>query len=350
VRVVRLRRKAPAPEVVAVTGAASGVGRALVERLASRTDLAALLGLDLAPARVDGVVWRSVDLGDPALPTRLRGVTTLVHLDSAQDLGLVPAVRRAVTVERAEAVLAAARELDARVVLCTGAEVYGARADHPVPLPDGTPLCPADDDATLVADHLEVEHLVTQARSAGVDVTVLRPALLVGLPAAYDAARLRQLAAPRLLAVRGIEPLWQLCHLEDLVSALELAVLGLVGGDLGVAAEGAMSQAAVERLAGKRRLELTAAMARSTAERLRRLGGTTSPGELDHVLGHLVLECDGLRAAGWTPLWSNEAALEAHLRARSGDARTVAYTAAGATVAILGTAAIVRQARRRRRI
>jgi hypothetical protein len=97
-------------------------------------------------------------------------------------------------------------------------------------------------------------------------------------------------------------------------------------------------------------LELTAAMARSTAERLQRLGGTSSPGELEHVLGHLVLACDGLRAAGWAPLWSNEATLEAHLKARGGDARTVAYTAAGATVALLGTAALVRQARRRRRL
>jgi nucleoside-diphosphate-sugar epimerase len=321
-----------------------------VESLARRTDLAALLGVDRVPARVDGVVWRAVDLGDPQLATRLRGVTTLVHLDSAHDLGLAPAARRAVTVERAEAVLKAAHELGARVVLCTGAEVYGARPDHPVPLPDATRVCTADAADSVLGEHLAVEHLVSQARRRGLEATVLRPAPVVGLPPGHDAARLRQLAAPRLLAVRGLEPLWQLCHVEDLVSALELAVTGLVRGDLGVAAEGAMPQTAVERLSGRRRLELTAVMARSTAERLERLGGASSPGELDHVLGHLVLDCDGLRAAGWAPLWSNEAALEAHLRARGGDARSVAYAAAGATVALLGTAALVRQARRRRRL
>jgi hypothetical protein len=147
-----------------------------------------------------------------------------------------------------------------------------------------------------------------------------------------------------------VEPLWQLCHAEDLVRALEAAVLGGVKGDVGVACEGALPQAVVERLAGRRRLELPASVALSTAERLQRLGsGGWSPHELDHVLGHLVLECDGLRAAGWAPVWTNEAALEAHLRARSGDGRAVAYTAAGATVALLGTAALVRQARRRRR-
>ena len=37
------------------------------------------------------------------------------------------------------------------------------------------------------------------------------------------------------------------------------------------------------------------------------------------------------------------------LAARAGDSRAGAYTAAGAMVALLGTAALVRQARRRRR-
>ena len=56
-----------------------------------------------------------------------------------------------------------------------------------------------------------------------------------------------------------------------------------------------------------------------------------------------------LHAAGWTPQWTNDAALRSHLAEGGPGGRAGAYTAAGATVALLGTAALVRQARRRRR-
>ena len=348
-RVVRLRRNASQTEVVAVTGAADGLGRALLERLAGRADLAGLIGLDVTPGQVDGVVWRTSDVRDPLLATRLVDATTVVHLATSYDVTLPVATRRALNVRGTAQVLAAAREVGARrVVLCTSADVYGVAADNPVPLPDAAPLAAEPDDKALVGDHVEVEQLAAQA---GLPVTVLRPATLVGLGPAYDAQVLRQLSAPRLLAVRGIEPLWQLCHVEDLVTALELAARGAVEGGLGVACEGALPQGVVEELTGRRRLELPAAVALSTAERLHKAGLTASSArELDRLLGPLVLGCDGLLDAGWAPRWTNADALLAHLTARPSDSgRGTAVTAAGATVALLGTAALVRQARRRRR-
>lgn len=350
--VLRRGRNRTPSEVVAVTGAATGLGRALVERLAERVDLAGLVGVDTVPGRVDGVVWRTCDVRDPALATRLSGASTVVHLATSYDVTLSAAARRAVNVRGTQQLLQAAHAAGVRrVVLCTSADVYGVREDNPVPLPDAAPLGAAPDEETLTGDHVEVERLAAHATRTGLDVTVLRPATLVGLGASYDGQLLRQLSAPRLLAVRGVEPLWQLCHVDDLVSALELAATGVVGGGLGVACEGALPQVVVEELTGRRRLELPAAVAFSTAERLHRAGVTSSsPRELDHLIGPLVLGCDGLLAAGWRPAWTNEDALAAYLASRSGDsARGTAVTAAGATVALLGTAALVRQARRRRR-
>ena len=347
---VRLKRNNTSPEVVAVTGASAGLGRALVERLAARDDLGGLIGLDALPGRVDGVVWRAIDVRDPMLATRLTGATTIVHLATSYDLTLRPATRRAINVRGTSNVLEAAREVGARrVVLCTGSEVYGAAPGNPVPLPDASPLAAEPDEISLVGDLCEVERLAAHAARIGQRVTVLRPAPLVGLPPAYDGQLLRHLAAPRLVAVRGVEPLWQLCHVEDLVTALELAALGTISGAFGVGCDGALAQADVEQFAGRRRLELPASMLTSTAARLQRAGVAASTHELDHLLGPLVVAADGLRAAGWAPTWTNEKALAAHLAARSDEPRGTAYTAAGATVALLGTAALVRQARRRRR-
>jgi len=71
---------------VAVTGAASGLGRALVERLARREDLGGLVGIDLTPARIEGVVWRVSDVRDPLLAQRLQGVDVVVHLATSHDI------------------------------------------------------------------------------------------------------------------------------------------------------------------------------------------------------------------------------------------------------------------------
>jgi nucleoside-diphosphate-sugar epimerase len=320
--------------VVAVTGAGGELGRGLLQRLAAA-----------------GIEHRPADLLDPQLHQQLSGASTVVHLDVDWDPTSPAAARRTHTVQGTQLVIDAALRAEVpRLVLTTSADVYGS---YPDPILDRHPLLGASDAEAIVGDHVEVEGLAEHAARAGLATTVLRPATLVGIGPAYDGQLLRQLGGPRLLAVRGVEPQWQLCHGDDLLAALELAAVGTVHGGLGVACHGAIAQREVEALAGKRRLELPAAVALSTAERLRRVGVTTSsPRELDHLLAPTVLACDGLTAAGWAPTWTNEAALRVHLLERDGDSRAglaaAGATAAGATAALLGTAALVRSRRRRR--
>jgi nucleoside-diphosphate-sugar epimerase len=338
-------RPRSASAAVAVTGAEAGLGRALVERLARRPDVAGIVDVDTA------------DVSDPLLAERLAGSATVVHLAVSYDRALDAAARRAVNVRGTAALLEACRTAGVRrVVLVTSVEVYGPRPGRSTrpgrPLTERSPLR-AEPDESLTGDLVELERLADHASRTGLEVTVLRPAALVAgaLGPAYDGSLLRHLAAPRLLAVRGVEPLWQVCHVDDLLAALELAAVGAVSGRLTVACEGWLPQTAVEAMSGRRRLELPAAVALSTAERLHRLRVTPgSPRELDLLLAPIVVTCARLRAAGWRPQWTNEAALRSHLAARpTGGTGTGTYTAAGAAVALVGTAALVRRTRRGRR-
>jgi nucleoside-diphosphate-sugar epimerase len=235
--------------------------------------------------------------------------------------------------------------------------VYGALPDNPVPLDDDAPLR-AVPDGGLLSDWLEIERLARQAPRShpGLQVTVLRPATVVG--PGVDSVLTRHFEAPRLLMVRDSRPRWQFCHVDDLLAALELAAVEQVTGVATVACEGWMEQEDVELVSGLRRIELPASLAFGTAERLHRLGVIPAPAsDLQYVVHPWVVSSDRLRAAGWKPTYDNPTALGLLLEQVSGHhavgARRIgkrdATIGAGAAVAVVGTAALVRIARKKRR-
>jgi nucleoside-diphosphate-sugar epimerase len=345
--------------VVAITGAASGVGRALALRLVSSDRIRKVVAIDERRGEVPGATWRVLDVRDPAIADKLRGADVVVHLALDLDLESDPKARSAFNVRGTQTVLTASAAAGVRrVVLCTSAMVYGAQADNDVPLAEDAPLR-ATSEASFVDDLLEIERLGRRAPRAhpGLNVTVLRPAVLVG---GTDTALTRYFESPRLLVVAGSRPCWQFCHVEDLVSALEYAVLEKVDGEMAVGCDGWLEQEEVEELSGIRRMELPPAIAFGAASRLHRLGLTPSPaGDLAYTMHPWVVSGSRLYEAGWRPQWTNEevlAELLAEVEGRNsvagrrlGRKDATALGAAGATVALVGAAAAVRRARRARR-
>jgi nucleoside-diphosphate-sugar epimerase len=354
--------------VVAVTGAAGGIGHALTARLASSRHVKRVIAIDEERGDIEGVTWRVADIRDPALGGKLAGVDVIVHadLDLSPDTGARQ--RRGYNVRGAQTVLAAsAAGRVGRVILVTSSMVYGARPDNPVPLPEDAPLA-AEADSSVAGDMLEIEQLARHAHRAypGLAVTVVRPAALVGQggsaqgdPWSVDTLVTRHFEAPRLLAVKGSAPRWQFCHVEDLISALEFTVGGELEGEFAVGCDGWLEQDEVERISGLKSIELPARLTFGAAQRLHRMGVTPAPAiDLRYVVYPWVVDCAALRHAGWQPRFDNEAALRVLLDQRRGRhavaGRRIArkeatITAAGATVAVIGTAAIVRRARRRHR-
>lgn len=335
--------------VVAVTGAASPTGLLLTRHLLTRDDVARVIAIDAVRADAPGATWRLADVAAPEVAARLRGVDVVVHL--AEGRAERP------TVLAAQAVLTGAAAAGvARVVVCTSAMVYGALPDNPVPLPEDAPLRALPERSAL-GRLLEVEDVCARAGLAhrGLTVTVVRPATVVGDGRA--SAVTRHFEGARLLTVRGAEPLWQLCHVEDLVTALATAAVEpTLTGPLTVACEGWLDQAGAEALSGLRRVELPPSLVLGAAERLHRLGVVSAPAsELPYVLYPWVVDSARLRAAGWRPAYENAAVLaelvacsRAQHAARGMSRTDATIGAAGATVAALGTAALVRRARRRR--
>ncbi|MFI0939553.1 SDR family oxidoreductase [Streptomyces sp. NPDC021020] len=360
VRPERSAARGGAGPVVAVTGAASGVGLALTRRLTESDQVRKVVAIDERRGEVPGATWRVLDVRDPAIAERLRGADVVVHLAVDLDLESDPKARSAFNVRGTQTVLTAAAAAGVRrVVLCTSAMVYGAQADNDVPLAEDAPLR-ATSEASFVDDLLEIERLGRRAPRAhpGLNVTILRPAVLVG---GTDTALTRYFESPRLLVVAGSRPCWQFCHVEDLVSALEYAVLEEVEGEMAVGCDGWLEQEEVEELSGIRRMELPPAIAFGAASRLHRLGLTPSPaGDLAYTMHPWVVSGSRLHEAGWRPRWTNEEVLAELLKEVAGrnsvagrrlgrkDATTLG--AAGATVALVGTAALVRRARKRRGI
>jgi nucleoside-diphosphate-sugar epimerase len=343
--------------VVAITGAAHGLGHALAAQLATSARIGRVIAIDDHRGDVAGVIWRLADVRDPALAGRLTGVDVLVHTDV--DLGDSDyRARRAFNVRAAQTVLtAAAAGRVSRVVLVTSAMVYGARPGNPVPLAETAPLG-ADPDGSVAGDLLEIEDLAQRAPRIhpGMAVTVVRPAALVG--DGLETLVMKHFDSSRLLTVKGCAPRWQFCHIDDLVSALELAAVGEVTGNFAVGCDGWLEQEQVEEISGLRRIELPAGLTFGTAQRLHRIGIYPAPiNDLQYLVFPWVVDCQALRAAGWRPAHDNAAVLAELMEARAAHRATArrltgkeaTITAAGATVAVIGTAAIVRAARRRKR-
>jgi hypothetical protein len=80
--------------------------------------------------------------------------------------------------------------------------------------------------------------------------------------------------------------------------------------------------------------------------------------DLQYLVYPWVVDCRKLREAGWRPAYDNAGALQALVDARASHraaagrrlpSKEVTITAAAGTVAVIGTAAVVRAARRRKR-
>ncbi|MCL3859848.1 nucleoside-diphosphate sugar epimerase [Actinotalea sp. K2] len=340
----------------------SDAGDAVV--VVGRGPLAVAVVTRLAASSALGAVRSVPELPAVGAHEVLAGAAAVVLVADEADLSaqtsVTPDERRTAAVAQAQRTVEGARAAGVRqVVAVTSAMVHGASPGRAVITDDEPP--PAGPGDGLVGDLVATEAVLARAaRRRGPKsptIMVLRPAAVVG--PGVDTLVTRHFAAPRLLAVRGVERGWQLVHADDVASAVELALVERWSGSATVAAGPVLTLAQVELAAGMRRIELAAVTAFGTAERLQRVGVIPTPAsELAFAVYPWTVEPARLTAAGWEPAHDADDCLAVLLEGVRGQTavagrrlggRDAALGAAGAAVAVLGTAAAWRQARARRR-
>ena len=212
-------------------------------------------------------------------------------------------------------------------------------------------------DLSYAAHKLEVEYVIKELASEFPEmiVTVLRPAIVFGRHADNAWSHLTEL--PFVLGVRGYAPPFQFVHEDDVAGALAFSVLDKdLPGAYNVAPEGWLGPEEVEKLTGRRRVELDETKAFALVERLWTLGLAEAPAGLLHYVMHpWVLSPARLQKAGFTCSRTSREALEetvavgegmirvGRLRVRVGDLRR----GAAAGLGLMGAATAYRRIRRR---
>jgi UDP-glucose 4-epimerase len=338
---------------IAVTGASGLVGQRLLARLADDEQVTRLVGLDVRDPRrrVRGLEYQRVDIAGAELKPLLEGAEVVVHLATVVDPIPDEAHMARVNVEGTRRVLDAAAAVGVRkVIRVSSATVYGAWPNNPVPLTEDATLRPNPGFAPAV-HAAEAERLLAEWRDEhpAVTVTTLRSAPVLGPGAERLPSRLLMGRPP--LRVRGASPPVQAVHVDDLVSALLLAVANDLPGTYNAAADSWLNADDARALLPG---TLMPALPAELLERiLRRVWGSglgdIPPSVVPYLVHPWVVANDRLKAAGWRPRHTNEEAIVEALDSLPSPSQALRYITAAALAATLGAAAglIIRRRRKR---
>lgn len=340
---------------VAVTGASGLVAQRLLPMLADDAEVARLVGLDVRepPRRVRSLEFHRVDIASAELKPLLEGVDVLVHLAAVVDPVPDETLMARVNVEGTRRALDAAAAVGVRkVVRVSSATVYGAWANNPVPLTEDAPLRP-NPGFTPAIHAAEIERVLGEwnEEHPAVTVTTLRTAPVVGPGAERLPSRLLLGRPP--LRVRGATPPVQAVHVDDLVSALALAVARDLPGVYNVAADGWLASEDVRALLPRSWMPpLPAELVERILTRLWGSGvGDVPPSVVPYLVHPWVIANDRLEHAGWQPRHTNEEAIVEALDSIPAPPKALRYLALAGVAAFAGSLAgvLLRSRRRRRR-
>jgi UDP-glucose 4-epimerase len=321
-----LRAREGKGRVVALTGAASFLGRNLVGVLEEDEATTRIIAVDVKAPDTSGPKTRMypVDLTAPSSEERVaeilaaEGVDTFLHLAFLSSPTHASAWAHELESVGTMHVLNAARRVGVRkLILWSQTILYGAHPTNPNFLSERHPLR-ADPHEPFFADKMEAarEAAAYAAKAKGTVVTVLRTAPIVG-PTVRNYLT-RYLAERFIITLLGFDPLWQFVHEVDAIAAFKLAIDRDFPGVFNIVGEGVLPVSTVIKLAGRTALPIFHPVAETMIAAAWAAQAAYAPPGFLRYLRYLCI-ADGEKAAremGFCPAYTTREALHDFLSAQ----------------------------------
>lgn len=318
--------RGPAGRVVALTGAASFLGRNLVGVLEEDPGVARIVTVDIKAPDTGGPKTRTypIDITAPGADERLAGVLEAERVDTFVHLAFLSSPTHATawaheleSVGTMHVLHAARRSSLAKLVVWSQTILYGAHPHNPNFLTERHPLR-AEADEPFFADKIAAEREVAAyaAKARGTVVTVLRTAPIVG-PTVRNYVT-RYLAERVIITLMGFDPLWQFVHEVDAIAAFKLAIDRDFPGVFNIAGEGVLPVSTVVKLAGRIALPIFHPVAETMIGAAWAAQAAYAPPAFLRYLRYLCV-ADGDKAAremGFRPAYTTREALLDYLGAQ----------------------------------
>ncbi len=239
--------------VIVVTGVAGYWGNRAAAKLLEQEDVH-VIGIDSEPPteNVDGLDFIQADVRNPLLVELLQEeeVDTVLHLQFRETITPSESAFDQNVMGSAKLLGACSEAGVQHVVLKSSVMVYGARPDNPMFLREDHPLN-GTKKYGYIRDWIEIEKYAASFREQNPDaaVTVLRFGHIVGKK--VDSPMTRFLREEEAVTLLGFDPMMQVIHQDDVLSALVHAVNGKFSGTYNVAPEKGMPLWKTLGLAGK---------------------------------------------------------------------------------------------------
>jgi len=295
-------------ETIVVTGCAGRLGWLLVRRL-HRIEGVQVIGIDRRVFRgkpKDVEHFRS-DIRRKQCEDlfRTHRVTAILHLGIMHDPRRNAEEHHTWNMLGTQRMLEYARRYDVpKVVILSTAGVYGPRPDNAALLTEDAPLLAAQD-FPEIRDLIAVDMFAQSFfwKHPGTETVVLRPVHIVGSVRNAASNYLRLKPIPTMM---GFDPMIQIIHEEDVVTALALARKPGLRGIFNIVGPPELPLSMLIREAGKAALPVPSFGAVSLLERMFRLRASGFPApELDNLRYNCTV--DGTRARdelGFTPAFT----------------------------------------------